>query len=292
MVESLPSKQVIHFPLRTERQPGYMLRSKVAANRNGIVGADIWLEGMRQAGISEQEIERVVTATTALAESGNGQSALVPVKEAARRIGRSENTVRSWIRLGHLAAVEIPPPPDHANGPWVHINMADIEELQQGSSSKSDDAALLTLREAAERFRIPLTRVQNWCRRGYLQSYGDRRVGRASLVNPNQVADLIANPPRPGPKMADIEELQQGSSSKSDDAALLTLREAAERFRIPLTRVQNWCRRGYLQPYGDRRVGRASLVNPNQVADLIANPPRPGPKIDRGGQRLTDSRRL
>ena len=198
VVDSLPSKQGIHCALTTERQPGYMLRSKVAANGNGIVGADIWLEGMRQAGISEQEISRVVSATTAFAESGNGQGELVPVKEAAQRIGRSENTVRSWIRLGHLPTVEAPPPPDHANGPWVRVHMADVEALD--NSPDADDAAaeeLITLREASDRFGIKLSRLHGWVYRGHLETHSPRSAGRTSYVTPDEVANLIANPPRP-----------------------------------------------------------------------------------------------
>ncbi len=108
-----------------------MVQFEPKSNGNGIVAEDVWVSGMRQAGFSEQEIGRVVTATAGLAESGNGHGKLVPVKEAARRIGRSENTVRSWIRLGHLRPVEIPPPPDHANGPWLHVDMADVEDLNK-----------------------------------------------------------------------------------------------------------------------------------------------------------------
>ena len=162
---------------------------------NGIIGEDVWVPGMRQAGFSEQEISRVVSATTALAESGNGHDGeLVPVKEAAQRIGRSENTVRSWIRLGHLPTAEVPPPPDHANGPWVHVDMADVESLDN-----SPDAAeeLITLREASDRFGIKLSRLHGWVYRGHLETHGPRSAGRTSYVTPDEVANLIANPPRP-----------------------------------------------------------------------------------------------
>ena len=178
-----------------------MVELEPKANENGIVGEDIWVSGMRQAGFSDQEINRVVTVATALTESGNGHRELVPVKEAARRIGRPENTVRSWIRLGHLQPVEIPPPPDHANGPWYHVDMADVEELESRSNSQ-DRGEFVTLREAAERFGVKLGRLRSWYRRGYLQARGRRRGpgGGPFLVQASAVMALIEVPPRPGPQ--------------------------------------------------------------------------------------------
>ena len=164
-----------------------VVKSKLGPNGNGIVTEEIWVSGMRQAGFSEQEIDRVVTATATLVGSSNGHGGLVPVKEAARRIGRSENTVRSWIRLGHLPTVEMPPPPSHPNGAWVHVDMADVEELdhippihRHESAPLSDDH--LTLRQAAERFGVTLGRLRSWCQRGHLKTNSPRRVGRSSLV--------------------------------------------------------------------------------------------------------------
>ena len=179
-----------------------MVESERAVNGIGVIAGDIWLTGMRHAGLSEQEISRVVSTTTALAESGNGQGDLVPVKEAARRIGRSENTVRSWIRLGHLPTVEAPPPPDHAKGPWVHVDMADIEEiLQQQTDPENQQEGLITLRQAAGRFNTSVRRLQGWHARGYLRAQGHRviRGGQAILVDVDEIAALLADPPRPGP---------------------------------------------------------------------------------------------
>ena len=172
-----------------------MIESERAVNGIGVIAGDIWLTGMRQAGLSEQEISRVVSTTTALAESGNGQGNLVPVKEAARRIGRSENTVRSWIRLGHLPTVEVPPPPDHAKGPWVHVDMADVESLDNSPDAEEE---FITLREASERFGLKRSRLKRWTYRGILAVHGDRKVGRAMYVSVDDVAALAADPPRPG----------------------------------------------------------------------------------------------
>lgn len=169
-------------------------------NGDAVAAQDAWMSGMRQAGLSEKEIIRVVEATATLARPENGDGELVPVKEAAQRIGRSENTVRSWIRLGHLDTVEFTPPRDHANGPWVHVDMADVEDIDRRSASGPDD--LITLREAAERFGIKLSRLRGWVYRGVLPTRGRRRmVGRdgADLINPSEVSKLLENPPRPGP---------------------------------------------------------------------------------------------
>ena len=104
-------------------------------NGDAVAGRDVWVSGMRQAGLSEKEINRVVEATATLARPENGAGEFVPVKEAANRISRSENTVRSWIRLGHLDTVERTPPPDHAKGPWMHVDMADVEDLDKSRST-------------------------------------------------------------------------------------------------------------------------------------------------------------
>ena len=178
-----------------------MVELKAKTNGSGVVGEDIWVSGMRQAGFSDQEINRVVTVATALAESGNGHRELVPVKEAARRLGRSENTVRSWIRLGHLRPVDIPPPPDHAKGPWYHVEMADVEELDRRSRPELDEGNLITLREAAEQFGLKLSRIQGWVHRGVLKVRNERTktgpTGGILLVSLNDVEGLMANPPKP-----------------------------------------------------------------------------------------------
>ena len=179
-----------------------MVKSRLEPDGNGIVGGDIWLSGMRQAGLSEQEISRVVSVTATLAESGNGHGELVPVKEAARRIDRSENTLRSWIRLGHLVPVEKTPPVDNANGPWIHVDMADVEELDRGNNPpEQHEGDLITLREAAERFGVKLSRVQGWVYRDLLPVRNKRektgRTGGILLVAHDDVATLVANPPRP-----------------------------------------------------------------------------------------------
>ena len=215
-VECLPSKQVFHQPFMTVAatrfwlkaiwslgyRRGHMVELKLDPNGNGIVAEDIWVSGMRQAGLSEQDISRVVSATAALADPSNGHGELVPVKEAARRIGRSENTVRSWIRLGHLPTVEVPPPADHANGPWVHVDMTGVEQLDRGSATEADEGELITFQEAADRFEIKLGRLQSWFRRGHLRSHGRRRGrgGGPFLIDAAEVASLIENPPRPGPQ--------------------------------------------------------------------------------------------
>ena len=165
----------------------------------GVAGEAVWLSAMRRAGLSKEEIDRVVTATATLdrptANNGDGGE-LVPVKEAAVRIGRSENTVRSWIRLGHLQTVDRPPPPEHANGPWVHVDMANVEELNQ----RSTDSEFVTLTEAAAMFGIPVGRLQGWYKRGILTIRGRRkgpgRAGGAVLVDPAEVAALVVDPPR------------------------------------------------------------------------------------------------
>ena len=179
-----------------------MVKSKLSPNGNGIIAEDVWVSGMRQAGFSEQEIDRVVTATTVLAESGNGHGELVPVKEAARRIGRSENTVRSWIRLGHLRPVEIQPPPDHASGPWYHVDMTDVEELdRKANPPDEDEEEFISLRQAAERFNLKLSRLKGWVYRGHLEVRKRSHEGRVAgilLVNPADVEILLANPPRAG----------------------------------------------------------------------------------------------
>ncbi len=168
----------------------------------GVVGEAVWLSAMRRAGLSKEEIDRVVTATATLdrpTDNGDGIE-LVPVKEAAHRISRSENTVRSWIRLGHLQTVEIRPPSDHANGPWVHVDMADVEGFdKQSKPGDPDKGELITLKEAAERFDIPVGRLQGWYKSGHLPTHGSRigRGGKALLVDIGEVAGLITNPPRP-----------------------------------------------------------------------------------------------
>ena len=172
---------------------------------NGAVGVAVWVDGMRKAGLSEEEIDRVVTVTATLdrpTDNGDGDGReLVPVKEAAVRIGRSENTVRSWIRLGHLQTVDLPPPPDHANGPWVHVDMEDVENIERRSDPENGHGSLITLRQAADMFNTTRRRLRGWHERGYLRAHGHRTIrgGQAILVDPDEVAALIANPPRPGP---------------------------------------------------------------------------------------------
>ena len=164
-------------------------------NGDAVAARDVWVSGMRQAGLSEKEINRVVEATATLARPENGDGELVPVKEAAQRIGRSENTVRSWIRLGHLDTVEFTPPPDHPNGPWVHVDMADVEELNSDSGPEPAEDGLLTLREAAQRFGITWVRVRSWVYRGRLKPTKRRNDG-AILVDPAAVQALLSTPPR------------------------------------------------------------------------------------------------
>ena len=202
----------------TEREMGRPARTGVLgmvqlernAKTNGAVGDAIWVSAMRQAGFSEQEIERVVTATATIARpengqdeipDGNGRGELVPVKEAARRIGRSENTVRSWIRLGHLRTADITPPPEDATGPWVHVNMVDVEAIEMRNDPDNGQDGLITLRQAADMFNTTVRRLQGWHARGYLRARGHRSVrgGQAILVDAEEVADLITDPPRPGP---------------------------------------------------------------------------------------------
>ncbi len=185
-----------------------MVELQQKSTTNGAVGEAVWVDGMRKAGLSEEEIDRVVTVTATLdrptANNGDGGE-LVPVKEAAVRIGRSENTVRSWIRLGHLQTVDRPPPPEHANGPWVYVDMDDVEEFEQKASPSESTGELITLRQAAERFNITLSRLRSWCQRGHLKTRGHRAQGRTSFVFAEDVAELIANPPRPTgrpPKLA------------------------------------------------------------------------------------------
>ena len=249
-----------------------MVESERAVNGIGVIAGDIWLTGMRQAGLSEQEISRVVSTTTALAESGNGQGELVPVKEAAQRIGRSENTVRSWIRHDRLRTVVITPPPNHANGPWVHVDMTDVEELARGSDSESDveeldrgptpESGLITLREAADRFGVPVGRLHSWVYNGHLRP-SERRLaspgpgGGKLLVDPADVARLV-NPPKP--------QFISGP---------VTLRQAAERFGITVERVRGWYYGGNLQSCG-RRDNGIILVVLNDVRELLKNPPRIG----------------
>ena len=180
-----------------------MVGSKLDAkgNGNGIAAEDIWVSGMRQAGLSEQEIGRVITATATMVDHNNGHGELVPVKEAARRIGRSENTVRSWIRLGHLPTVERTPPPDHANGPWVHVDMSDVEALDGNHVlSETDRNKPISLKTASDRFGVPLGRLRGLVSRGALRVVGRERApgGGRILVDPSEVLALIENPPRRG----------------------------------------------------------------------------------------------
>ena len=173
---------------------------------NGATEDAVWVSAMRKAGLSEEEIDRVVsaTATTTLERptdrNGDGRE-LVPVKEAAARIGRSENTIRSWIRLGHLQAEDRPPPPEHANGPWVLVDMAKAEELNKKPSpergQETNERGLITLKEAAERFYITLGRLRHWVHRGHLEPRA-RRPDGSILVKAKAVEELVKYPPRTG----------------------------------------------------------------------------------------------
>ena len=185
-----------------------MVELKQNTTGNGATEDAVWVSAMRKAGLSEEEIDRVVSATTTATlerptdRNGHGRE-LVTVKEAAARIGRSENTVRSWIRLGHLATVDLPPPPDHANGPWVHVDMAMAKELcqrpsqERGSALEPNESGLITLKEAAERFRITLGRLRTWVRRGHLKPRA-RRADGSILVKEKAVEELVKDPPRTG----------------------------------------------------------------------------------------------
>ena len=182
-----------------------MVELQQKSTTNGAVGEAVWVSAMRSAGLSDEEIDRVVTATATLdrpTDNGDGDGReLVPVKEAAARIGRSENTVRSWIRLGHLHTVDRPPPTEHANGPWVLVDMANAEELDRRSDPENGHGSLITIRQAADMFDTTVRRIQGWHARGYLRAHGHRKIRgvQAILVDADEVAALISNPPRPGP---------------------------------------------------------------------------------------------